>query len=252
MTGAPTPAPALEPQPAGLSYPARIVNVFFAPSKTFTDLKRKSGWLVPFLLIAMVSVFFVWAVDAKIGFDKVSENQIKMNPKAMDRFEKLSPQDRQKQLDLSAKITKYASYASPVFVLVIMLIISAVYLGTFNFGMGAQLKFGTTLAVVIYAGIPSVLKSLLAIVTLFAGVDPDGFMIQNPVATNLGALVDPTVHRTLFSIGSNLDIFAIWSLILTGIGFSCVTKVKRGPAMAVAFGWYLVYVLVAAGFTLIV
>lgn len=215
------------------------------------DLKRKSGWLVPFLLIAIVSVFFIWAVDTKIGFDKVTENQIKLNPKAMDRLDKLTPEQRQRQLNLSAKIAKYSSYASPVIALVVMLIIAGVYLGTFNFGMGAQLKFGTTLGVVMYAALPGVLKSLLAVVTLFAGIDPDGFMIQNPVATNLGALVDPTVHRTLFSLGTGLDVFTIWSLILTGIGFSCVSKVKRGAAMGVVFGWYIVYMLVAAGFTLL-
>lgn len=251
MSGAPTPAPAVEPQPEGLSYPSRIINVFIAPTKAFTDLKRKSGWWVPFVLIAIVSLLFTAVVDSKITFEKVTENQIKMNASAMERLEKLTPEQRAKQLDISTKITRVISYAFPIPMLVIMLIISALYLATFNFGMGAQLKFGTTLAVVMYAGLPALLKSLLGIVTLFAGVDPDGFMIQNPVATNLGAFVDPTVHKTLFSIGSALDIFAFWSLILTGIGFACVTKVKRGTCLAVVFGWYVFYILVAAGFSLI-
>jgi Yip1 domain len=251
MTGAPTLAPVLEPQPQGLSYSARIINVFIAPTKTFTDLKRKSGWLVPFVLIAVVSVFFVWAVDAKIGFDKATENQLKLNPKQMERMEKLSPEDREKQFDMQVKGTKYFSYAFPVVYLIMMLVIAALYLGTFNFGLGAQLKFGTVLAVIMYASVPSILRSLLAVVTLFAGVDPDGFMMQNPVATNLGALVDPVAHRTLYSFGSNVDIFAIWGLILTGIGFACVTKVKRGTALAVVFGWYFVFMLLMAGLTLL-
>jgi hypothetical protein len=255
MSGAPTPVPATsvppaESQPEGLSYAARIINVFFAPTKTFTDVKRKSGWLVPFIIIAIFSLFFVWAVDTKIGFDKVTENQMKLNPKAMDRLESLSPEQRAKQLDMTAKITKYSSYGSPIVVLIVMLIIAAVYLGTFNFGLGAQLKFGTVLGVVMYAAIPGVLRTILAVATLFSGIDPDGFMMQNPVATNLGAFVDPTVHTTLYSIGSNLDIFAIWTLMLTGIGISCVSKVKRGTAIGVVFGWYLLYMLIAAGITL--
>jgi hypothetical protein len=250
MTGAPSPAPLTEEQPHGLSYPARIVNTFIAPAKTFTDLKRKSGWWVPFLIIAIVSVFFVWTVDSKIGFDKVTENQIKLNAKAMDRLEKLPPEQRARQLEISAKVTRIISYASPVLVLAIFVIIAAVWLATFNLGLGTKLGFGTAFAVVMYASLPGVLRSLLAVITLFAGVDPDGFIMQNPVATNLGGLFEVSTHPALYSIGSSIDIFAIWSLILTGIGFSCVSKIKRGTAIAVVFGWYVVYVLGAAALTL--
>ncbi len=51
----PTPiSPNLEPAP--LSEPARILNTFIAPSKTFTDLQRKSSWWAPWLLISIVSI----------------------------------------------------------------------------------------------------------------------------------------------------------------------------------------------------
>ena len=45
----------------------------------------------------------------------------------------------------------------------------------------------------------------------------------------------------------SVDIFTIWTLVLTGIGFSCITKVKRGTCMGVVFGWWVVVVLVGAG-----
>ena len=32
------------PEAAPLSEPARIVNTFIAPSKTFTDLRRSAAW----------------------------------------------------------------------------------------------------------------------------------------------------------------------------------------------------------------
>jgi hypothetical protein len=40
----------------------------------------------------------------------------------------------------------------------------------------------------------------------------------------------------------------IWTLILTAIGFSCVSKVKRSTAMTIVFGWYIVFTLGSAGF----
>jgi hypothetical protein len=67
------------------------------------------------------------------------------------------------------------------------------------------------------------------------------------VASNLGGLVDPTSSHFLYSVLSAIDIFNIWVLILTGIGYSCVTRVKRGTCMAVVFGWWVVVTLVGAG-----
>ncbi|MGA7459344.1 MAG: YIP1 family protein, partial [Candidatus Korobacteraceae bacterium] len=51
----------------------------------------------------------------------------------------------------------------------------------------------------------------------------------------------------LYSVATSVDLFTIWTMVLTGIAFSCLTKVKRGTCMAVVFGWWLLVVLVGAG-----
>ena len=101
------------------------------------------------------------------------------------------------------------------------------------------------MAISMYASLPGIIKALIA--------DPgdqhgrgDNFTFQNPVASNLSALVDPSSHF-LYSSLTSIDLFTIWTLVLTGIGYSCVTKVKRGTCMAVVFGWWAVLVLVRAG-----
>jgi hypothetical protein len=40
-----------------------------------------------------------------------------------------------------------------------------------------------------------------------------------------------------------LDVVTIWTLVLTAIGITCISKVKRGTAFAVVFGWFAVVVL---------
>ena len=40
----------------------------------------------------------------------------------------------------------------------------------------------------------------------------------------------------------------IWTLILAAIGLSCVSKFKRSTAMFGVFGWYVVLMLIGAGF----
>jgi hypothetical protein len=60
-------------------------------------------------------------------------------------------------------------------------------------------------------------------------------------------LIDPNSSHFLYSLLTSLDAFSIWVLILTGIGYSCVTGVKRGTCMAVVFGWWAVVALVGGG-----
>ena len=51
----------------------------------------------------------------------------------------------------------------------------------------------------------------------------------------------------LYSLMSSLDIFSIWTLILSAIGFTCVSKVKRGTSFAIVFGWWILFTLIGAG-----
>ena len=80
-----------------------------------------------------------------------------------------------------------------------------------------------------------------------AGVSSDGFMIQSPAATSLGAFVDPTASPALFALLSSFDIFTFWCLALMAIGVTYISKVKRGTAFAVVFGWFAFWVLIKVG-----
>lgn len=250
MAAAPLPpmsAP-VTPTPASpLSEGARILNTFIAPSKTFTDLRRSAAWWGPFLLMVVVSAAFVYVAGQKVGFRKAMENQMQSQPKQQARLEQLTPDEREQQLQKAAKVTQFIAYAFPAIQLVILLIIAAILFATFKFAAGANVSFKVSLAIVIYASLPGLLRALLAMLSLAAGVSPDSFTFQNPVMTNPGYLMNPADSPFLYSLASSLDIFLIWTLVLTAIGFTCVSKVKRGTALAIVFGWWAVFTLAGAG-----
>ena len=79
----PAPAPGAEATP--LSQPARVINTFFAPGKTFTDLRRSASWWLPFLITAIISIAYVSVADQKVGFRKIAENQLRAQPKQADQ-----------------------------------------------------------------------------------------------------------------------------------------------------------------------
>jgi len=234
----------------GLSQMQRLTNAFAAPSKTFTDIKlgHKSWWL-PFIIYVILGFAFYGVVNAKVGMRQVSENQIKLSPKAEEQMAQLTPEQREQRMNISVKFTQVAFLAGPLFLLGMGLVISAVLLGTINFGFGGKAKFGSIFAVWMYAMLPyQLIKILLGIAVLYAGTAPESFNIKNFAPTNLGAFLNPLdMNAGLYSLASSIDFTTIWSLILVGIGTAMVAGVKRSSGYIAAFGWWAVVVLVSAG-----
>jgi hypothetical protein len=243
----PGPSPVSAPELVPLSEGARIVDTFIAPGKTFSDLRRSASWWAPFLLLSLVAWGFFYVVDQKIGLRKVAENQIQGSPKAAHQIDQLPPDQRSQAVTRQATGIRYFLYGYPVIILLWNLLIAAILFATFKFAAGAELRFNAALAVIMYASLPLLLRTVLATISVAAGADPDSFNLQNPVATNPGYFISPGQSPFLYSVATALDIFMIWTLIATAIGFASVTKGKRSTAMAVVFGWYIVFTLGAAG-----
>lgn len=249
MAAAPVPPvaiPSPAPEQAPLSEGARIVDTFIAPAKTFADLRRNAAWWAPFLLMVVVSTVFVYTAGQKIGFRKIMENQMQAQPKQQARLEQLPPEQREEQMQRGAKFTQIISYVFPLITLIIWLIIASVLFATFKFAAGADVSFKISLAIVIYAALPLILKTLLSMLSVMAGMSPDSFSFQNPIASNPGYFMTPADNVFLYSVASAVDIFMIWTLVLTAIGFTCVSKIKRGTAYSIVFGWWAVFTLLGA------
>ncbi|MGB7554314.1 MAG: YIP1 family protein [Candidatus Korobacteraceae bacterium] len=185
-------------------------------------------------------------MDKKVGMEKVAENSIQLSPKRAAKLDQLPPDQRASQMEIAAKVTRIFAYGSPVLTIIFVAVIAAVLVGTFKLALGAEVKFKHGMAISMYAFLPGIIKALLVILTITIS-GGESFTFEHQLASNLGPLFDPS-SPFLYSVASSLDLFNIWSLILTGIGYSCVSKVKRGTSMAVVFGWWAVVVLVSAGF----
>lgn len=238
-----TPAPPTPP----LSQAARIIDTFIAPSKTFSDLRRSAAWWAPFLLVAVIWVAFVYTVDKKIGYRKVTEDQIQVVPKAAEQFDKMPPEQREQQIAVRTKGTLYFSYAKAVLRIVWFLIIAGLLYATFTFGAGAQLSFKHSFSVVLYASLPMAIQLLLGIVSLLAGISPEGYSPDNPIASNPAYFMNPADGLVRYALAAPFDLFAVWTLILTAIGFTCISNIKRATAFAVVFGWYVLACLFGVG-----
>jgi hypothetical protein len=236
-------SPAPTPEPAPLSEGARIVDTYIAPSKTFTDLRRNASWWGPWILISIFSIVFVYAMGKQVGFDQISKNQVAHSSRA-DQFDKLPADQQAKQIQLSSKIIGFFAYGSPLLILFYVLIETVVLWVTFKFAAQAETSFKQAYAIMLYAGLPGIIGAILGTISLFAGVNPEGFDINNPVGTNLAYYLDPeTTGKFVRGMASSLDVLSIWSIVLIGIGFACTSKVKRTNAIVIVAVWFLVFKL---------
>ena len=230
----------------GLSEVERVVDTFVAPSKTFTDILRNTSWWLPFVLLLFVTIGVTFAVDRQVGFERVSENQIRLSPKAEEAMSQLTPEQRTARIAISAKITRYASYASPLIILLFSALGALVLWGSFNFGLGARTTFSQMFAVWIYASMPRLLSGLLTAATLFFGNNAESFNIKDPVGTNIGYYLPDAAPWLKAALGF-VDIIGLWNLVLLIIGTAIVARVKTSSAAAVVVGWWLLGLLLSVG-----
>lgn len=228
-----------------MSEPARVANVFFSPGKVFADINRRPSWWLPWLILSIVTVAGMVVVDQKIGFEQITRTQIARSSRA-EQFDKLTPEQQDQQIALATKFTKGFSYASPVFTIVIFAIVAGILMGTFNFGLGAEISFNKAMAIVAYGWMPKIISGILMIISLLVGVDTEGFNVQNPVATNIGYFINPVDHKFLAGALASVDVISFWILALMAIGFASCSKVKKSTAFVVILVWYLVFNLGAA------
>jgi len=230
-------------QPAGLSQVERIVDTFIAPSKTFTDIRRSGAWWAPFILMMIVTWAFIFTAGQKVGFEKIAENQMQAQPRQQARMESMPPAERANAIRMAGKFTAGIGYAFPAIQLIIMAILGAIFFAILKIAAGADVSYGKTFAVLIYAGLPGTLRAILAIVTLYAGASPDSFTLQNPVGSSLAYYLNPADSPFLYGLGSQIDLFIVWTLVLTAIGFTCISKVKTGTSFAIVFGTWIFFTL---------
>ena len=120
--------------------------------------------------------------------------------------------------------------------------------GTINFMFGGKASYGSIFTVWMYAGLPGIVKVVLGIIVIYAGVAPDSFNIKNYAPTNAGAFLNPLeTNAALYSLASAVDIVTIWTMILMGIGIATVAGVKRSSGYITVFGWWALFVLIGVG-----
>jgi hypothetical protein len=231
----------------GLTQWQRVTNTFIAPTKTFEDIKRGNrSWWLPLILVSAVTYILFAVITFQIGMQQVVDNQIHLNPKTEEKLAQAPPAQREMSNKISLYITEGIFIVNPAFTLGWFALLSVGLWGTINFGFGGKATFGSILCVWLYAILPAIIKTLLGIIVIYAGVAPESFNIKNFAPTNIGAFLNPLeTNAALYTLATWLDAVQIWSLALLAIGTATVAGVKRNSGYIAVFGWWAIFLIVS-------
>jgi len=106
--------------------------------------------------------------------------------------------------------------------------------------MSAGVGLKRMMAITAYGFLPLVVQTALSMVVLFLK-DPEEFNLQNPLMFNIGAYLSPDAPGALRALGSSIDLFSIWIIVLLAFGVSAgrarSASGKRLPASR-SRGWF--------------
>lgn len=213
----------------------RITGVLISPGETFESIARQPDWLIPLAIILVITIASGVLIAGHVDFGALGREAVEMNPRAAE----MSGSQIDAGARVSAAFMRIAAYASPVLVILALLVVAGVLLATFR-AFGGEGDFRRAFAVATYAWYPRLIKGILGTVVIFTRSSLSIFDLQNPVMSNLGFLFDGKTQPLLFALGSAIDLFAIWSVILLIIGFAAVSRLPRSRSAGIVLGWWIV------------
>jgi hypothetical protein len=236
IAGGPETAP-----PATLTPLERIAGVFISPVETLRDIARRPDFLIPLLLILVISVVCTaiamrhidFAADIRAGFEN------------SDR--KMTAEQAERALKWGVAIGRTAGWASPLLVAVWWAIYAFIVLIVFRL-FGADMTYRQSFAVKVYSVLPGVVRGIITAIVLSTRGVVSGRSVATIVRSNPGFLVDLTAHPLLFSLLTSLDVFTLWGLVLSVIGYAYAANVSRTRSALAIVGLFLLGVFLSVGF----
>jgi Yip1 domain len=236
-----TSLPAPEAQ-ATISPVGRIIGVFFSPKATFEDIARKPSWLAPILLLTAIGLAMNLTLVRKADWRAFAEEQLNNSP----RGQQIPPDQKDLAIERTAKGNQYFCYVRGVCGTAFLgLILALVYWGAYALVGGARLTFGKSFAVIAYSMLPGGLRELLGIPILIL---KDPSTLGNPynfIGSNPGAYMSLSDPKWLVALAQSVDLFVLWSLVLTAIGFHFMDpkKLTLSKSGSIVTGVYVFFML---------
>jgi hypothetical protein len=227
---APPPPAAPGPKPNGFQ---RIIGVLISPDETFASIARQPDFFAPLLIILILAAIGGFIFAQRVDFTAPARE-------AMEQRGNMSEAQIESALKITATISKVISYGSPLFSVIVLLIVAAVFMLAFRM-MGSEGTFKQAFSVTLYAWMPLTILNIIVIVIIASKTGITALDLPTLVMSNPAFLVTLKEHPLLFPLLASIDIFTIWTLVLFTFGFSYVSNFSKSKSAAIVITVWVIW-----------
>lgn len=215
-----------------------MFDIYSAPSRAFARLKEKPNWLLPVALVlvfnlaaTLVTTQYVdWTAQRDVAVEQMqkrgmTQEQIDQAMQGMDKF-------------YGSPVARFGlPLVGALFTGIIgILLLTLIYNVSLPM-LGASSNFGRTLSVVAWAGMALIPGALIRIALVLLKKSAD-------VTTGLLLLAPNLKNGFLTALLAQVDPFAVWQLILAGLGLKVVFDLKGSRSYILVFAVWVVLTLI--------
>lgn len=209
-----------------------LVRVLFEPTAVFERVREKPRFLVPFLVLAVITVLIVAL-------------QLPYTRAALALTPNMTPE----QIQAASKFAPIGLVIAPIFYclfLALNALVLWVSVSVLGAGAGGEAKYGTLISVATYASVAYTLLQVVGVIVLMMrGTSSITSMVDLQPALGLDLLAPDAKGFTL-ALLRGINPFTLYGLFLTATGVAVTTRTSKGAAYTAATIQFVISLLIGA------
>jgi hypothetical protein len=216
-----------------MNFLQRLIGIIVSPAETMKNLVHKPRILFPIILIALGLVLFYI-----IRFPLYVET---IKPSIELALEKAGMQFTPEQLDQQVNISAIAGLvAIPFGALIGWIVWSSIIFGVIKIFKGKG-SYKQVLSVTGYSYAVTILYLILLAIISFA---TNTLAVDVPITSAATLLSDDSKGTFLYGVLTGVEVFAIWKLVVAGIGLKLVSKLSGKKIFTILIVLYVLGFLI--------
>lgn len=222
----------------------RVIGALVSPEKTFRSIGERPTWVVPLLLLVLVSAALGYSLSQRVDQEQMIRQQM------ADRDEQVSEEQIQQSVQMMEKVGPAMYTGSAIATPLIYLLIALIFMVSLRLA-GSEIGFGQSFAVTVHAMLPWLIHALLSLPLLLRleTISPEVMQGGGVLMSNLAPLAPEEASPVVAALLASLDLFTVWTLILLIIGYRVVARVSTVTAATVSLTLWLLYLAIKLGAT---
>lgn len=206
-----------------------VIKIFYKPSEVF-DNQRNSSFLMPALIQTVLFALIVFSMRNLISPFWDAESARQMAAQAAKAAANGQPLPEGAKA-MGEKIASFSSIVGPLIAPWFTAIIGGLFTWIASKIVGAKLSYGQSATIASWAAFPAVL-AFIAMAIFGVMMDPATIRGVTDGQLGPGKFIDPnTTSRALVALFQNMDIFSIWTVLLSGIGIAVVSRASLNTGL---------------------